>query len=96
MNQPASRQGDPHACPLCEGLKPHVGGKITGGISKVMIGGRPAATIGASCQCQSPTVNSVTSGSTKVLIGGLSAARRGDTTAHGGAITGGCGKVRIG
>ena len=96
MSQPAARQGDPHTCPLCDGLKRHVGGKITGGASRVMIDGRPATTIGATCQCQSPKLNSVRSGSTKVLFQGRPAARQGDATEHGGSITGGSGKVIIG
>lgn len=96
MSQPAARQGDSHACPLSDGTKPHVGGKITDGMLKVMIGGKPAATVGARCQCQSPVVNTVTAGSAKVRIGGLSAARQGDATTHGGVITAGCDKVRMG
>jgi len=41
---PAWRAGaDTHACPLVDGLKPHVGGVVALGSLTVMIGGLPAA-----------------------------------------------------
>jgi uncharacterized Zn-binding protein involved in type VI secretion len=96
MSKPAARQGDPHTCPLSDGLKPHAGGKITNGSLKVMIAGQAAATVDSNCRCESTLVNAVTSGSSKVQISGSPAARQGDATVHGGVITGGCGRVRIG
>jgi uncharacterized Zn-binding protein involved in type VI secretion len=42
--QPAWRAGsDTHACPLVDGVKPHVGGVVAVGSVTVMIGGLPAA-----------------------------------------------------
>jgi uncharacterized Zn-binding protein involved in type VI secretion len=42
--QPAWRAGsDTHACPLVDGIKPHVGGVVAVGSVTVMIGGLPAA-----------------------------------------------------
>jgi uncharacterized Zn-binding protein involved in type VI secretion len=42
--QPAWRAGsDVHACPLVDGVKPHVGGVVAVGSVTVMIGGLPAA-----------------------------------------------------
>jgi uncharacterized Zn-binding protein involved in type VI secretion len=45
--QPAWRTGgDVHACPLVDGVKPHVGGTIAMGSATVTIGGLPAARQG--------------------------------------------------
>ena len=45
--QPAWRaQGDFHACPLVDGVKPHVGGVVAVGSLTVMIGGLFAARQG--------------------------------------------------
>jgi uncharacterized Zn-binding protein involved in type VI secretion len=42
--QPAWRAGsDTHACPLVDGVKPHVGGVVAVASVTVMIGGLPAA-----------------------------------------------------
>jgi uncharacterized Zn-binding protein involved in type VI secretion len=42
--QPAWRAGsDLHACPLVNGLQPHVGGTVAVGSPTVLIGGLPAA-----------------------------------------------------
>jgi uncharacterized Zn-binding protein involved in type VI secretion len=42
--QPAWRAGsDTHACPLVDGVKPHVGGVVAVGSVTVMVGGLPAA-----------------------------------------------------
>ena len=42
--QPAWRAGsDVHACPLVNGVQPHVGGTVAGGSATVLIGGLPAA-----------------------------------------------------
>lgn len=47
----------------------------------VLIGGQPAATLGATCG-----VDAVIKGSATVLIGGLPAARVADSTASGGVV----------
>jgi uncharacterized Zn-binding protein involved in type VI secretion len=88
---PAVRIGDMHVCPMqTPGTPPipHVGGPITGpGAPTVMIAKMPAAVLGDMCVCVGPP-STIVSGSTKVMIGGKPAARLGDSTAHGGTITG--------
>lgn len=83
--------GDMTACPMVTpGTPPvpHVGGAITGpGSPTVMIGGRPAITVGDIAVCVGPP-DSIVMGSTTVLIGGRPAARVGDSTVHGGIIVG--------
>jgi uncharacterized Zn-binding protein involved in type VI secretion len=96
MGSSAARLKDLHMCPLCDGNKPHVGGEIQQGISKVLIGGQPAAFAGSACKCQSPSPNRIAEGSKKVKIGRKSAARKGDATDHGGAVANGFDKVKIG
>lgn len=92
----AARVGDPHICPMIDGVKPHVGGPITGpGVPTVLIGGMPAATAGDLCTCASAP-GPIAKGSATVLIGGKPAARMMDTTAHGGMIILGCPTVTIG
>ncbi|MEJ2691657.1 MAG: PAAR domain-containing protein [Candidatus Thiodiazotropha sp.] len=95
--KPAARLGDMHACPLVNpGPVPHVGGPISGpGVSNVLIGGIPAATVGDICVCVGPP-DSIAMGSSTVLIGGKPAARMGDMTSHGGVIVAGCPTVLIG
>ena len=95
--KPAARLGDMHTCPLVNpGPVPHVGGPVSGpGVSNVLIGGIPAATIGDMCVCVGPP-DSIATGSATVLIGGKPAARMGDTTSHGGVIVAGCPTVLIG
>lgn len=91
MGQPAICIGDMMLCPLVTpGVPPipHVGGPIIGpGVPNVLIGGRPAATMGDMAACVGPP-NTIAKGSATVLIGGKPAARMGDTMAHGGAIVG--------
>jgi uncharacterized Zn-binding protein involved in type VI secretion len=67
--QPAWRaQGDTHACPLVDGLKPHVGGVVAVGSVTVKIGGLPAARQGDQIvECGAP--NPIASGSPTVMIG---------------------------
>jgi uncharacterized Zn-binding protein involved in type VI secretion len=96
MGSSAARTTDRQVCLLLDGNKPHVGGELQEGITKVLIGGHPAAVAGTLCKCQSPSPNKITSGSAKVQIGGKPAARKGDTTEHGGTIVSGFDKVRIG
>lgn len=97
--KPAARVSDMHVCPMATpGLPPipHVGGPILPpGIPKVMIGGLPAATVGAMAACVGP-IDSIVMGSTKVFICNKPAARVGDSCAHGGTITTGCPTVFIG
>ena len=93
---PAARVTDLHTCPMSSGPIPHVGGPILGpGVSTVLIGGLPAATVTDMCQCTGPT-DVITTGSATVRIGGKPAARMGDYTAHGGSITTGSTTVYIG
>ncbi|PSL27434.1 PAAR domain-containing protein [Dyadobacter jiangsuensis] len=96
MGRPAARVGDPHICPMFDGLKPHVGGPVLPpGKPTVMIGGMPAATVSDRCLCASaPDV--IIQGSASVVINGLPAARMGDATMHGGRIILGCPTVLIG
>ena len=91
-----------HVCPMFSGPIPHVGGPILPpGVSTVLIGGLPAATVGDMAVCTGPP-DSITVGSATVKIGGKPAARIGDSTAHGGTIVmgwptviiGGCEEIR--
>jgi uncharacterized Zn-binding protein involved in type VI secretion len=67
---------------------PHVGGPILPpGVPTVLIAKMPAAVMGGMCTCVGPPANIIV-GSTKVMIKGQPAARVGDSTAHGGTITG--------
>jgi uncharacterized Zn-binding protein involved in type VI secretion len=93
---PAARVGDPHACPMSDGPKPHVGGPVNPpGCPTVTIDGQPAARQGDMCTCTGPP-DAIAKGSMTVTIGGMAAARQGDMTAHGGSITTGCPTVMIG
>ncbi|WGL95040.1 PAAR domain-containing protein [Arsenophonus nasoniae] len=87
---PAARTGDLHVCPMVSPVVlpiPHVGGPIIPpGVSTVLIGGLPAATLGSMLVCVGPP-DTVVMGSLTVLIGGRPAARLGDLCAHGGVIT---------
>lgn len=91
----AARVGDDHVCPMFEGSKPHKGGPVLLGTPSVMIGGRPAASVGSTCTCLGPP-DTVARGSANVIIGGRPAARVGDGTAHGGVISQGENTVQIG
>jgi uncharacterized Zn-binding protein involved in type VI secretion len=67
--KPAWRAGgDNHACPLCDGLKPHVGGVIGIGSVTVKIGGMPAARQGDSV-LEVGAPNSIAMGAPTVVIG---------------------------
>ena len=67
---PAWRAGvDFHNCPLSEGQKPHVGGMVTKGSSKVFINGFPAARQGDLIVEVGPA-DSISAGCLKVQIGG--------------------------
>jgi uncharacterized Zn-binding protein involved in type VI secretion len=68
-NQPAWRAGaDTHACPLVDGVKPHVGGVVAVGSTSVLIGGMPAARMGDSI-VEAGAPNTILAGATNVLIG---------------------------
>lgn len=90
----AARLGDKHTCPVAE-PKPHVGGFIVKGATKVMIEGKPAARLGDSAECKGP-LDSISSGSATVMIEGMPAARVGDKTIHGGLVVLGSDTVLIG
>jgi uncharacterized Zn-binding protein involved in type VI secretion len=60
--------GDVHACPLANGLQPHVGGTVAVGSTTVTIGGLPAARLGDAI-VESAGVNAITGGATTVLVG---------------------------
>lgn len=93
---PAARLTDIHACPMVDGIVPHVGGPIIGpGVPTVLIGGLPAAVLGDNATCVGPPAT-IIKGSATVLIGGKPAARLGDNTAHGGVIMLGLPTVMIG
>lgn len=65
--RPMARIGDFHACPMCDGLKPHVGGPILTGSPIVFVGGVPAARVGDTAACAGP-IDSLTQGDPTVLI----------------------------
>jgi len=93
----AARVTDNHTCPLTNpNASPHTGGPVMPpGIPTVLIGGKPAATVGSMCVCAGPP-DSIIKGSASVFINNKPAARQGDKTAHGGSITAGCTSVIIG
>ncbi|OGW50260.1 MAG: hypothetical protein A2078_16045 [Nitrospirae bacterium GWC2_57_9] len=66
---PAWRVGmDSHTCPLVDGMKPHAGGVVAKGSSRVMINGCPAARQGDQIVEAGPP-NSISAGCLKVQIG---------------------------
>ena len=68
--QPAWRAGvDTHVCTLSDGQKPHVGGTVAKGSTKVFINGFPAARQGDTIVEAGPS-NAITAGCVKVIIGG--------------------------
>ncbi|PWS43484.1 hypothetical protein DKT74_16475 [Streptomyces sp. ZEA17I] len=66
----------------------------------MLIGGRPAATVGTAHLCSSPAGHPPSAiappGSTTVLIGGRPAARVGDLAGCGSPVVSGCATVLIG
>lgn len=87
----AARVTDLHVCPLCDGVKPHVGGPIMPpGCPTVVIGYLPAARIGDIAACAGVPDTITGPGAPTVIIGGMPAARMGDQTAHGGIISPPC------
>ncbi len=59
---------DVHACPLVDGLKPHVGGVVAVGSVTVTIGGLPAARQG-DLVVEAGAPNAIVSGAVTVMIG---------------------------
>ena len=66
---PAWRAADFHACPLLNGLQPHVGGVVGVGSTTVLIGGLPAARQG-DVITESGGPNAIAVGCPTVVIGG--------------------------
>ena len=67
--QPAWRAtSDVHACPLVDGLKPHIGGVVAVGSVTVMIGGLPAARQG-DLVVEAGAPNAIAVGALTVMIG---------------------------
>ena len=67
--QPAWRAlSDVHACPLVDGVKPHVGGMVTAGSLSVRIGGLPAARVGDQI-VEAGAPNAIVAGAPTVTIG---------------------------
>jgi uncharacterized Zn-binding protein involved in type VI secretion len=66
---PAWRAGsDTHACPLVDGIKPHVGGVVAVGSMTVMIGGLPAARV-TDMVVELGAPNAIALGAPTVMIG---------------------------
>jgi uncharacterized Zn-binding protein involved in type VI secretion len=59
---------DTHACPLVDGLKPHVGGVVAVGSTTVFIEGFPAARVGDQI-VEAGAPNPIVTGEPTVLIG---------------------------
>jgi uncharacterized Zn-binding protein involved in type VI secretion len=59
---------DVHACPLVDGVKPHVGGVVLVGSTTVMIGGLPAVRQGDQV-VEAGAPNAIALGSLTVMIG---------------------------
>jgi len=76
------------------------GGVIGGpGVPSVLIGGRPAATVGTPHTCGTPLHGASVlngPGAVTVLVGGRPAALVGDLAACGAPVTSGCPTVLIG
>lgn len=92
----AAIQGSMHVCPMTTGTTPHVGGPVSKGASSVLIGGKPATTVGETCICATGGPDIIVQGVNSVLIEGKPAATVGDMTAHGGTIVSGEATVLIG
>ncbi|WP_228182245.1 PAAR domain-containing protein [Streptomyces anulatus] len=88
---PAARVGDPTGHPGTVGPP---------GVLSVLIGGKPAATVGTAHLCSSPAAHPPTAivppGSSTVFIGGQPAARVGDLAGCGSPVLSGCPTVLIG
>ncbi len=87
-NMPAARMGDMHACPMCDGPKPHVGGPILQGSMGVLIGNMPAARVMDQCTCVGPP-DMIVKGAAMVLIGD------GAPAGAGGSGSSGSGQAQV-
>lgn len=91
---PAATIGDMVVCPMVTPVGPatvpHVGSPLVGPppVPPVLIGGKPAATVGVQNLCvgPAPIPNPFMIGSVTVLIGGKPALRVGDQGAHPGSV----------
>lgn len=93
---PAARLGDYHACPMVNSVaSPHVGGPITEGELRVLVGNLPAARVGDQATCIGPP-DAIATGNSSILIDDRPAAALGDQTVHGGMIARGEGTVLLG
>ena len=107
MMKPIARVTDAHTCPLTNpppGATPHTGGPILPAVIPpvmppnlltVFAGGLLVAVVGNQCTCAGPP-DVIQAGSSGVFIGNRPVARQGDTTLHGGKITGGLPSVQVG
>lgn len=97
MRFPAARVGDPHICPMFNGLVPHVGGPVIPPAAvRVLTGKMPQARVMDMCTCVGPP-DSIATGAMNVIVQGQPAARMlADSTMHGGRIIWGCITVLIG
>lgn len=59
---------DFHSCPLSDGSKPHIGGRVMQGSTKVFIDNYPAARVGDKVVEATPTPNNIYEGDKKVKV----------------------------
>ena len=67
-NQPAARIGDMHACPMVNGVVPHVGGPFILGSFTVLVGGMPLSRVTDSLICVGPP-DTLIKGAPNVMVG---------------------------
>jgi uncharacterized Zn-binding protein involved in type VI secretion len=80
---------------MVDGVKPHQGGPVVGGVPAVLIDGKPVAAVGDACLCKSPVPDMILTGAPRVLVAGRPIATTASTTAHGAKFTKGHPKVII-
>lgn len=88
MGIPVVVKGKKHICPMVDGLKPHVGGRVSEtSITGVTINGQPVAVVGDKCICTGGSApDEIVQGCQGVLIDGKPIAILGSMTAHGGIM----------
>ena len=97
----AVRVGDSFPCG-CPTPVPHVCGKVMGdpgagaAPDAVLIGGRPAATLGDVTLCVPNVPGAIVGGAATVFIHGKALARTGDPVSHGAVLAQGCPDVFVG
>lgn len=89
---PVSPIGSNHTCPMVTALVPHVGGPITTGFPRLLIGGIACGMVGSTATCTGPA-DSVASGAARLFCGSVPAAFVGSATAHGGKVVVGSPRV---